>query len=142
VASHAPTYRFIAFPVERREVPASEVNVVRHQRLHVPPGSIVPGWAMMADTQLIAKLSRQLMLLIDNHHWQIVLRPRPCCGGSQLRWEGEVKPVIAPILNDRVGVASTGGKPSHIHRVEVQPGGEIKHTKGGELYQAVKGFTR
>jgi hypothetical protein len=45
-ATHLP-YRFIAFPVKLREVLASEFNIVPHQRLHVPPGTVAPGWAAM-----------------------------------------------------------------------------------------------
>jgi hypothetical protein len=58
--------------VNQQEGVASEVNVMRHQRRHVPPGSLVPGWAMMVDPPLITKSSRELMRLIDRHHWQTV----------------------------------------------------------------------
>jgi hypothetical protein len=55
-------------PVKPREGVASEVNVVRHRRLHVPPGSIVPGYAAMTDMNLIAKSSGGLMALINKDH--------------------------------------------------------------------------
>jgi hypothetical protein len=54
--------------VKPREGLVSEVNVVRYQRRWVPPGSLVPGWAMMVDPALITKSSRELMPFTGGAH--------------------------------------------------------------------------
>jgi hypothetical protein len=77
---------------------ANEVNVARHQRLDVPLGGIVPGWAMMMDPQLIPKSSRELMGVINRNDWPLVVLPRPGCDTGGLSWDREVKPIFEPIL--------------------------------------------
>lgn len=61
-------------------------------------------WREKADLTLIAESCRVLMLLADTYHWDRIILPRPGCGNGQLDWETEVKPVIAPLLDDRVFV--------------------------------------
>jgi hypothetical protein len=67
--SITPGSRLVAFWVKPLEGVAREVNVMRHQRRDVSAGSLVTGWAMMADPPLIVKSSRALMRLTDRHQW-------------------------------------------------------------------------
>jgi hypothetical protein len=60
-------------------------------------------WYEDADLELIERSSKELMQLLDQHPWKKVLLPRPGCGYGHLKWE-DVKPVIEPILDDRVVV--------------------------------------
>jgi len=98
-------YSLVAFPVKPAQIVASEFNIVKHQRFHFPPGKVAPGWAAMAIPELIVKSSLQLVALIDANGWKKVLLPRPGCGAGALSWD-EVKPLIAPILDDRVVIVS------------------------------------
>lgn len=63
-------------------------------------------WKQPSDIDLIVRSCHELMELMDPA-WQRVLVPRPGCGAGQLRWE-DVKPVIAPILDDRVVIVTYG----------------------------------
>jgi hypothetical protein len=97
------SYHLVAFPVKPRQVIANNMstNVVRHQRWNFGTGSKVPGWAAVADMNLIEKSSKELMQLIESNRWRVVLLPRPGCGAGELQWD-EVRELIAPILDDRV----------------------------------------
>jgi hypothetical protein len=64
-------------------------------------------WYQKADIELIKRSCGELVELANDQGWidgwkQVVL-PRPGCGNGQLRWE-DVKPVLAPILDDRFHV--------------------------------------
>ena len=65
-------------------------------------------WWEKADLELIERSAIQLHSFLN--HWDLkkeakVLLPRPGCGNGQLKWE-DVKPVIEPILDDRVWVVT------------------------------------
>lgn len=60
-------------------------------------------WYEEADLFLIERSAKQLVELIELTGWKRVLLPRPGCGNGRLKWE-DVKPVIEPILDDRVTV--------------------------------------
>jgi len=66
-------------------------------------------WYDDADLELIERSAHQLMELVDHGAfqpiWKKVLLPRPGCGNGRLKWE-DVKPVIEPILDDRIVVIS------------------------------------
>jgi hypothetical protein len=81
-----------------------------------PPGLIRTGfwelvsfpvkhhWRDRADLDLIERSCGELMDLADaNPEWGVILLPRPGCGNGQLEWS-EVRPRIAPLLDDRVVV--------------------------------------
>lgn len=36
--------------------------------------------------------------------WRYILLPRPGCGNGSLNWERDVRPVLAPVLDDRFSV--------------------------------------
>lgn len=60
-------------------------------------------WYEDADLELIKRSCQELMEYIDTWEFERVLLPRPGCGNGKLKWE-DVKPVIEPILDDRVVV--------------------------------------
>lgn len=58
-------------------------------------------WMLKADIDLIERSARQLVELADTKDaWRTIVMPRPGCGNGGLDWK-DVKPVIAPILDDR-----------------------------------------
>lgn len=62
-------------------------------------------WMEKADLELI-RASAQYLANIFSHPEEsetIVVLPRPGCGNGQLKWE-DVKPILAPILDDRFHV--------------------------------------
>ena len=77
-----------SFPVK----PVSEVcngarsNVVKHMRHQFSTGQTVPGWACVADRQIIITSIRQLKNIADNQLWDTVILPRPGCGAGELDW--------------------------------------------------------
>jgi len=85
--------RLIAFPVKPGEGISNGTNVVRHMRHQFPPGHQVPGWAMVADLDIIACSLRQLDLLRRARSWKRVYLPRPGCGAGELDWESQVRPL-------------------------------------------------
>lgn len=63
-------------------------------------------WFETADLKLIERSSHELMEHLDKRPFlKKVLLPLPGCGNGQLSWS-DVKPVIAPILDDRVWAIS------------------------------------
>jgi hypothetical protein len=61
-------------------------------------------WYEEADLTLIERSAKQLQEYVDgNAGFEKVLLPRPGCGNGRLTW-AQVKPVIEPILDDRIVV--------------------------------------
>lgn len=63
-------------------------------------------WPERADLKLILRGLRDLVEVADRRGWQRVVMPRPGCGNGKLDWERQVRPNIAPLLNDRFTVVS------------------------------------
>jgi hypothetical protein len=59
-------------------------------------------WKDKSDINLIVKSTMELMNLIDEREWLNVYLCRPGVGLGGLNWLTEVKPVIEPILDNRV----------------------------------------
>jgi hypothetical protein len=64
-------------------------------------------WRDRADLDLIERSAQELVVLADNRHgkvrpWGRILLPRPGAGNGRRDWLTEVKPVIEPIVDDRV----------------------------------------
>ena len=85
--------RLVAFPVKPVSGVSTGTNVVRHMRSRFPSGSWVPGWAMVADLDIIARSLRQLAQLRQAEGWERVYLPRPGCGAGEVNWESQVKPL-------------------------------------------------
>jgi hypothetical protein len=62
-------------------------------------------WNEQADTNLIERSCHELNKLVDEKGYSKVLLPRPGCGNGQLSW-ADVKPVIEPILSDKIYVVT------------------------------------
>ena len=92
----------VNFPVKPASVRATVgcSNVVKHMRRQFRVGHFVPGWAAVAEHELIAKSAARLVDLADHREWKRVLLPRPGCGAGELTW-ATVEPVLQEILDDR-----------------------------------------
>lgn len=64
-------------------------------------------WHEKADLTLIARSAEQLVNALDpvyfNDRGHVIVLPRPGCGNGSLDWK-DVKPILAPILDDRFHV--------------------------------------
>lgn len=89
----------VAFPVK----PAFQIfpcEVVKHKEGVFHHGDRVPGWACVADLDLIENSARQLLGLVDERAWRRILLPRPGCGAGQLEW-ANVRARLKLLLDDR-----------------------------------------
>jgi len=83
---------------ESEEVPA--LNKLGYKHLITFP--VKHNWWENADVELIKKSAIDLMALIDVSDITKVYLPRPGCGCGGLNWEKDVRPVLQPILDDRI----------------------------------------
>ena len=95
-------YDVLSFPVKPRTVVCNEnkTNVVSHMRKQFKPGAVVPGWASVADLNIIKNSAEHLVNLAEDKKYKRIVIPRPGCGAGELNWE-LVKNVISPILDNR-----------------------------------------
>ena len=91
-------FSFPVKPVSAMCLP-DKSNVVRHMRWKFNPGELVPGWACMADIDIIRMSAKYLVSKIGLGDGPIVL-PRPGCGAGELDWK-DVKPVLEEIFDNR-----------------------------------------
>lgn len=71
-------------------------------------------WFEKANIALIESSARELVQQMDQmnrvgQNLNTIVLPRPGCGNGHLKW-AEVKPVLAPILDDRFHVITFGGQ--------------------------------
>ncbi len=62
-------------------------------------------WDQRADLDLIRQSAYELVVLTEKYGWKKVLVPRPGCGNGQRKWH-EIKPILAPMLDDRFVVVT------------------------------------
>jgi len=84
---------------------ADKSNVVPHMRKSQREYLKVPGWAMVADLDLIARSLNELVSLCDRHSLENIILPRPGCGAGELSFD-KVKPLVDEILDDRFTVCT------------------------------------
>jgi hypothetical protein len=85
--------RIVSFPVKPQLGICNEykTNVVKHMRHQYKPYDWVPGWAMMADLNIIEHSLWDLQQLHDHGFFKRIYLPKPGCGAGGLDWE-EVRP--------------------------------------------------
>ena len=92
-----------AYPVK----PVSEVftgeNAVKHMRDKFKVGDTVPGWACLANIEIIKKSARKLVAIADHFNFTNIVIPRMGCGAGELMWS-EVRKHVENILDDRFSV--------------------------------------
>lgn len=97
----------VVFPVK----PVFEIcttycdNVVRHMQNKFTTGQRIPGWACVADINIINESAVQLVKLADTNGWKHIVLPRPGCGAGELTWH-IVSKILAQTLDDRFHVIS------------------------------------
>lgn len=64
---------------------------------------VKPRWYERADCALIRRSARELMQPAADRDRRLVVLPRPGCGNGGRSW-GEVRPILADLLDDRVVV--------------------------------------
>lgn len=92
----------LSFPVKPVSVSclASKKNVVRHMQNRFKPGQQVPGWACVADLQLIERSANELVDITNKYGWEKVILPRPGVGFGELKWS-DVCPILNKVLDNR-----------------------------------------
>ena len=85
--------RLLGFPVKPVQGTSNGANVVAHMCKKFPPGSTVPGWAMLADPCIIERSLLEVATMREPYGWGDVFLPRPGCGAGGLDWEAQVKPL-------------------------------------------------
>jgi len=92
----------VSFPVKPVSLPYNENKIVRHMRKKITNGTI-PGWACIADVDIIRRSAHQLVEMADSMGWTNVVLPRPGCGAGELSYD-DIEPILQEILDDRFSV--------------------------------------
>lgn len=92
----------ISFPVKpsTRVCNDDKSNIVKHMQHAFKPGDSVPGWACVAELNLIEQSALQLETLVSNNGWNPIILPRPGCGAGELKYS-DVEPILQSILDNR-----------------------------------------
>lgn len=94
--------QLISCPVKPvTKVMESPTDAVMHMRTKLKVGDVIPGWACVADIEIIKESLIQLKELADaNPTWKRILVPYLGCGAGELEWSN-VKPLVTKYLDDR-----------------------------------------
>lgn len=102
---HLRGMRLFTFPVKPIETEFNGSNAVGHMRSRFEDGDMIPGWASVADMDIIRASALQLRDAVDELSLGRVVMPRPGCGAGELNWS-IVKLVLGEVLDDRFTVMS------------------------------------
>lgn len=89
----------LSFPVKPASVVFNGNNCVKHMLNKFNVGDVVPGWAALANIELIKTSATQLVYLTNTYGWDKVVLPRPGCGAGELSWD-TVRHELNQILDD------------------------------------------
>jgi len=90
----------LSFPVKPVFVISDGSNCVKHMMSKFNIGDQVPGWAAVADIEIIRESATRLVVITNAYGWNKVVIPRPGCGAGELSWTA-VKAELDKILDDR-----------------------------------------
>ena len=80
----------------------NHVHLLNNGKVELYSFPVKHHWMQKADLALIARSAEELLCEVETGPLVVVL-PRPGCGNGGLKWS-DVKPAIAPILDDRFHV--------------------------------------
>ena len=96
--------KIVAFPVKPDKIYVDnpdKVNfAVNHMRHKFKMYDTIPGWACVADIEIIYESTKRLVQLADKNKWNEIYLPKPGCGAGELEWE-DVSPIMEELLDDR-----------------------------------------
>jgi len=115
VVQFLPKSGLIAFPVKPiwGVCAKTKANVVPHMQGRYDPGDVVPGWAMVADVEIIQRSLWELGNLCTDYYCKEpffkgkIYLPRPGCGAGQLSWKEIVRP-LCEVYHDWLVVVNYG----------------------------------
>ena len=89
-----------SFPVKPISRAYDKSKIVSHIRNRIKPGERIPGWACIAELDIIRQSAYELVEIANKRGMKDVIIPRPGCGAGELSWD-LVQPMLAGILDDR-----------------------------------------
>lgn len=84
----------------------NHVQVIRWDGIPLVSFPVKYHWRNLADLALIERSASELNNLAAYHQWTRVVMPRPGCGNGGRDWVREVRPILAPMLDNRFIVVS------------------------------------
>lgn len=99
-APTTPYPKLCSFPVKPVEKYITDPSqLAPTTRCSFKLNTLVPGWACMADLNLIEMSAKQLAVLAEEQDWPLVVLPRVGCGNGGLVWN-TFKPILDNYLDN------------------------------------------
>lgn len=96
-------YNVISFPVKPINMVLNHENIdslVPWMKNKFRYLDLVPGWACMAQMDIIRDSAKQLVKITDENNWKHVIVPKPGCGAGALKWK-DVEGSLSKIFDNR-----------------------------------------
>lgn len=87
-------------------------------------------WRQPSTVALVEWGAKRLVDIVDRHGWRTVALPRLGCGRGGLRW-ADVRPVLAPLLDDTFVVVSRVSDSENVVQCKQQAALSVGRTQGG-----------